>query len=348
MIFIIIFLSTVLAFWISALCGGGASLVLIPLLNLQLSVAATPSALTLGTFTSSVSRIVAFRFYIRWTVVRYFVPAAIPAVWLGAWLIKYLNPVYLQFFIAIFLLWNVKQLLAPTRSVQAVEKPYPGYVLVIIGALAGFVSGVTGAVGLLFNRFYLKYGLSKEEIVATRAANEIILHAIKIVLYTGMGLFTREALSAGVLVAIGAILSAYSVKFLLPHISEVLFRKVGYGAMVVSGAILLTSSFSTILSQDHLAVNFKPISNSLETQFAWRNSHYSLELELDEGLQIEHEIPFNDLPESIRSQALAYAAGADEVICEKVYAWNGHTYEVYVKTGKDVKKREFKGVNAEF
>jgi uncharacterized membrane protein YfcA len=41
------------------------------------------------------------------------------------------------------------------------EKASPKYVLAIIGFLAGFVSGITGAVGLLFNRFYLKFGLKR-------------------------------------------------------------------------------------------------------------------------------------------------------------------------------------------
>ena len=53
--------------------------------------------------------------------------------------------------------------------------------LMIIGFLAGALSGLTGAVGLLFNKFYLRHGLTKDQIIATRAANEITLHLIKII-----------------------------------------------------------------------------------------------------------------------------------------------------------------------
>lgn len=44
-----------------------------------------------------------------------------------------------------------------------------------IGFLAGFLSGLTGAVGLVFNKFYSHYGLSRDQVIATRAANELLL-----------------------------------------------------------------------------------------------------------------------------------------------------------------------------
>ena len=122
--------------------------------------------------------------------------------------------------------------------------------MAIIGFLAGFVSGITGAIGLLFNRFYLKYGLTKEEIIATRAANEIILHLIKLVIYIILGLYSKNALLLGLTIAVASVVSAYTVKYILPFMSDFLFRKIGYGAMVISGIVLLTSSSEKIINQD--------------------------------------------------------------------------------------------------
>ena len=91
----LLFLGAILAFWISAICGGGASLILIPVLNLLLPTSVVPFSLTIGTFTSSASRIAVFKKFINWKIFFWFVPFSIPAVLLGAYLIKFVNPVYL-------------------------------------------------------------------------------------------------------------------------------------------------------------------------------------------------------------------------------------------------------------
>jgi len=68
---------------------------------------------------------------------------------------------YLQFFVALFLVTNVTELFRSKNKTDKEEKPYPKYVLALVGFFAGFVSGITGTIGLLFNRFYLRYGLTK-------------------------------------------------------------------------------------------------------------------------------------------------------------------------------------------
>lgn len=91
MILLIIFLCSTLAFALSAICGGGASMMLIPVLGRYLSFRQVPAALSIGTFTSSATRLWVFRKYINWKIVAYFVPPALPAVWLGAWLLKFVR-----------------------------------------------------------------------------------------------------------------------------------------------------------------------------------------------------------------------------------------------------------------
>lgn len=96
--------------------------------------------------------------------------------------------------------------------------------LPLIGMAAGFVSGLTGAVGLLFNRFYLHYGMSKEQIIATRAANELLLHIIKPGLYISFGVLSKRTIIIGCIIAVAAIFSSFSTKWLIAKLSETLFR----------------------------------------------------------------------------------------------------------------------------
>ncbi|WKS96020.1 sulfite exporter TauE/SafE family protein [Riemerella columbina] len=339
---IVLLASTVVAFWLSAICGGGASLILIPVLNWLLPSSVVPFSLTIGTFTSSASRIAVFKKHISWKIFFWFVPFSIPAVLLGAYFIKFVNPVYLQLIVAIFLIANVPQLFISRKEQKKEERPYPQWVLGLVGFMAGFVSGITGAIGLLFNRFYLKYGLSKEQIVATRAANEICLHLIKLVIYIALGLFSKMAILLGLIIALGAVISSYTVKFILPHLSEFLFRKIGYGAMVLSGVMLLVSTSQKIIEQDQIKVHNSGIAGESEISIQWRKSNFVLEFALDDGLEVERPISAEELPENLYIKYEILRPQYDRIELEKVYRLGEEpSFEFYLYKNSTLKKLEF-------
>lgn len=331
---VILLIGTVFAFWLSAICGGGASLIIIPILNWMLPTSVVPFSLTIGTFASSASRIAVFKKHINWTIFLWFVPFSIPAVLLGAYLIKYINPLYLQIIVGLFLVANLPQLFLKKKEIEAEEKAYPKYVLAIVGFFAGFVSGITGAIGLLFNKFYLRYGLKKEEIVATRAANEIFLHFIKLIIYIILGLFSKEAIYLGLAIAVGAIISSYSVKYILPLISEFWFRKIGYGAMVISGCTLLVATSNKIIAKDHVSISSINNTNETETKVNWRNSSFILEFAIDDGLEVERPISYEELPKKLQERYQQLDKIYIKVDVEKVYKINGSSYEFYVHERK--------------
>ncbi|AZA83654.1 sulfite exporter TauE/SafE family protein [Chryseobacterium lactis] len=327
---VLLFAGTILAFWISAICGGGASLILIPILNLLLPTSLVPFSLTIGTFTSSASRIAVFKKHVNWKIFLWFVPFSIPAVLLGAYLIKYVNPNYLQLLVAFFLIANLPQLFASKNKKEESEKPYPKSALALIGFLAGFISGITGAVGLLFNRFYLKFGLKKEEIVATRAANEVFLHLIKLIIYISLGLYSNTALWMGIAIAVGAIVSSYTVKYILPHLSENMFKKIGYAAMVVSGITLFTSTSGKIVQQDQIVVNRSSTKNKSVYTMSWKNTRLVVEYKASKGLEIEKTVQPDELSGNLKQKYDQLMEHYDDVQIEKVYAFGKETiHEFY-------------------
>jgi uncharacterized protein len=327
---ILLFLGTIIAFWISAICGGGASLILIPILNLIMPSYVVPFSLTIGTFTSSVSRIVVFKRHIKWQIFFGFVPFSIPSVLLGAWLIKYVNPNYLQLIVAFFLLLNLPELFKSKKKESENQKPYPKYLLIIIGFCAGFVSGITGAIGLLFNRFYLRFGLKKEEIVATRAANEIFLHFIKLIIYILIGLYSNTALWLGLTIAVATIISSYTVKYILPYLSEFLFKKIGYGAMVLSGIILLMGTSDKIIHDDKISFTTNHRSNESESIISWRNTDFVIEFAFDDGFEIERPINYSELPDRLKEKHDDLKIRYDKIYLEKVFTFSKEpVYEFY-------------------
>ncbi|HEY9004609.1 MAG TPA: sulfite exporter TauE/SafE family protein [Ohtaekwangia sp.] len=338
---IVLFLCAFVAFCLSAVCGGGAGLLMMPVLGAVLPVTQVPAALSMGTVSSSASRIVVFRNRIRWDIVRWFVPTAIPAVFIGAWLLRFANPLYLEIIMGIFLAGNLPLLFKKKKNAEAVQKSSTSSLLVI-GFLAGFLSGLTGAVGLLFNRFYLRHGLGKEEIVATRAANEMILHVIKVVLYASFGLMTGKVLVLGIIVALGGLISSWFMKWGLTWISENIFRKAGYASMVLSGIVMLSQSGSQILSQNNVNLSFSPIAGGIESQLQWQQANISIELEYDGGFEYEQEIPLSDLSSDQQQYIASQQGNANHVRIEEVFSINSHSYEAYYfNDDKLIKKIDF-------
>jgi uncharacterized membrane protein YfcA len=339
---ILLFLGTIIAFWISAICGGGASLILIPILNLLLPSSVVPFSLTIGTFTSSVSRISVFKKHIKWSIFFWFVPFSIPAVLLGAYLIKYVNPNYLQLIVAFFLIANLPELLKNKKRQQENQKPYSKFLLAVVGFFAGFISGITGAIGLLFNRFYLRFGLTKEEIVATRAANEVFLHLIKLIIYISLGLYSSTALWLGVTIAISTIISSYTVKYILPYLSEFLFKKIGYGAMVLSGILLLIGTSDKIIHQDNISLSTIQKTSETESIISWRNTDFIIEFAFNDGFEVEKPIKPSELPNIHKEQYNNLKGQYDHIYIEKVFSFNSKpTYEFYCyKNNQIIKKLE--------
>jgi uncharacterized membrane protein YfcA len=327
-ILILIFICSFLAFSLSAVCGGGAGLLLLPALGLYLPIGQVPPALSIGTLSSSASRIIIFFRSIRWAIVKWFVPTAVPAVFLGVWLLHFVNPLYLEIAMGIFLISNLS-LLFSRKGSAAASGQESHRLLLIIGFLAGFLSGLTGAVGLLFNRFYLRYGLSKDEIVATRAANELILHIIKLCLYFSFGLLTGKVIGIGCTIAIAGFLSTWFMKWGLKKISEGFFRRVGYASMVISGASMLSQSGNKLFSQNNGYLSFMPITKGIESKVQWQQASFAVEFEYDEGLEYEQQIPFSELPADRQNIVITKKAKADKVIVEEVFGFNSHSYEAY-------------------
>lgn len=326
---ILLFICSFFAFSLSAVCGGGASFILIPALSWVLPGAQIPAALSIGTASSSISRIIIFFKNIRWDIVLWFVPPAIPAVWLGSWLLTSLNPFYLELLLGLFLFSNLTLIFKSGTALQKKTTVSKGYLL-LIGVAAGFISGLTGAVGLLFNRFYLRYGLSKEEIVATRAANELLLHFLKLCLYASFGLLTAKVLSFGLLIAVAAILSSWIVKRILPLISEHIFQRVGYSAMVISGIFMVSNASVNLINQNKGDISYVADAKGSETKMQWAKSTIEVEFEYTKGFELEYPVLLTDIPLEKQNKVNKLSEGADKVLLEEVYGINKHFYEAYV------------------
>lgn len=291
---VLLFAVALLAFSLSTVSGGGAGLLVMPVLGTLLAPEQIPAALSLGTAVSSATRIATFFRAINWRVVCYFVPASLPGAWLGVWMLSLMQPMYLDLLLGLFLLGNLPLLLRrkkPAPESASAPPPVSMRLLPGIGFLAGFISGFTGAVGLLFNAFYHRLGLRKEAIIATRAANDILLHLTKIGLYAAYGLLNQQVLLAGAVVALAGITATLLVRFWLHLVNEEVFRSIGHAAACAAGLAMLVMAGQQVIRHDHVRTMLNATHSTVSASMGWRTHVYSVALEHNNELELKYTHP---------------------------------------------------------
>lgn len=107
------------------------------------------------------------------------------------------------------------------------------------GFLKAYVSGLVGTTGPVLNPFYLRYGLVKEKMLATKAAHMTIIHLVKIFAYGALAVMSQQYIVAGLAIGLAAIPANLVGKYLLSRMSPQQFRQVVLAFMLIGGAWML-------------------------------------------------------------------------------------------------------------
>jgi uncharacterized protein len=107
------------------------------------------------------------------------------------------------------------------------------------GFLKAYVSGLVGTTGPVLNPFYLRYGLVKEKMLATKATHMTIIHLFKIITYSAFAALSKEQIIAGLAIGLAAIPANLIGKALLKRMSPHQFRQVVLAFMAVGGIWML-------------------------------------------------------------------------------------------------------------
>ncbi len=107
------------------------------------------------------------------------------------------------------------------------------------GFLKAYVSGLVGTTGPVLNPFYLRYGLVKEKMLATKAAHMTIIHLVKIFTYGALAAMSKEQIVAGLAIGLAAIPANLVGKYILSRMSHQQFRQVVLAFMAIGGSWML-------------------------------------------------------------------------------------------------------------
>lgn len=229
-------LASFLSWFTSTLAAAGSPLLLIPLVNLLLGSSAVAPVITIGMLLGNSQRIFLFWSDINWKITLWYLPGAILGAILGAYLFTQMNIEWLQLVIGLFLILSVVGF--------GLKKPESNFRIATwyflpAGFLYSFISGLIGSSGPLLNPLYLKYGLVKEEMIATKAANVVVIHLVKIVIYLAFGAMTPQYLGYGLAIGLAAAPGNLLGRYVLSTMSNQHFRQIALATMAITGILML-------------------------------------------------------------------------------------------------------------
>lgn len=246
MIIFVLTLASSIAWFISSLIGGGSPLILIPLISLLISTSAIPPVITTGMLFGNAQRVGLYWQHIEWRLVAWCLPGASVGAVLGAFVVSRTRIEWLSLLLAGFLLASVFGLLNSQRS-QSPNFNVQAWYFLPVGFGDAFCSGLIGSTGPVLQPLYLGYGLTKEQVLATKSFNVLGIHIIKLVAYSLFGVMSWPYFGYGLVIGLAALPGNYLGQQVLKQMSEQQFRQLVITFIGCSALFMLWQQRSVLL-----------------------------------------------------------------------------------------------------
>lgn len=164
---------------ITSLTGlGGGTLILAGLLLIYPAEIAIPLH-SFTQFSANALRTGLFFRTVNWRVVAAYGSLMLPATWAAAKIFDLINPSILKIMVGIFILVSI----IPFKFRPKGEPETKTFVL--LGAISGFLGVFVGAIGPAVVPFFNRLKLSRDGILSTKSAGQMVLQFTKIIAFTG-------------------------------------------------------------------------------------------------------------------------------------------------------------------
>jgi len=236
MTILLLVLSSLIAWFISSLAGGGSPFIIIPMVNFLLEPQAVPPVVTTGMLLGNFQRTWQFWQDIDWQLTWWYLPGAILGAILGSFIFTQTQLQWLQVLLGLFLVSSVFSFGFGKRE-QSFQ--VHGWFFLPAGFVYAFLSGLIGSIGPVLNPFYLNYGLVKEKMIATKSAHVLVVHVAKMLTYAALGVLTMPYLGYGLVIGIAAVPGNWLAQLALQKISDEQFRQFVIALVTISGLLIL-------------------------------------------------------------------------------------------------------------
>lgn len=164
---------------VTSLTGlGGGTLILAGLLLIYPPEISIPLH-SFTQFSANALRTGLFLRRVNWKVVFAYGALMLPAAWIAAKIFEYLNPNVLKIIVGMFILASI----VPWKFLPKEEPKLSTFA--ILGALSGFMGVFVGAIGPAVVPFFNRLKLSRDGILSTKSAGQMLLQLSKIIAFSG-------------------------------------------------------------------------------------------------------------------------------------------------------------------
>jgi uncharacterized membrane protein YfcA len=226
--------------------GSGLSLIAVPLI--ALTVPASQAAAIMLPILCAMDLAALWAYRGQWSRpnMRVMVPGGVAGVILGALTFRYVSDAGLKLLLGIVAIGFLAQrwLSASSRPKATVPSAGQGY---FWSAMAGYTSTLAHAGGPPISIYLLPQLMDKALLVGTTVVFFTIINYLKVIPYTLLGLFDSQNLATSASLAPLGLLGIYCGVWLREIIPEVLFYRICYAFLFVTGAKLLYDGGSKFL-----------------------------------------------------------------------------------------------------
>ncbi len=220
---------------VSGIVGTGATIILLPVLVFAFGPREAVPIMAVVALMSNFAKITSWWKEIDWRACAAYAVGGIPAAALGARTLLILPEKVVDVALGLFFLAMI-----PGRRWLVARNLIIGpWLLVLAGAVIGFLTGIVVSTGPLSVPVFTAYGLVKGAFIATEAASSLALYISKAITFRSFGALPTDILLKGLIAGSSVMAGTYTARLIVERLSVAVFQHLLEAVMLASGLALI-------------------------------------------------------------------------------------------------------------
>ena len=239
MTYLIILTVGLIAGTLSGIVGFGSSIMLMPVLVITFGPREAVPIMAVAAIMANLSRVAVWWRVIDWRAVGVYALTGIPASALGARTLLVLPPRLVEVVLAVFFIGMI-----PMRRWLATRNfRLRLWLLAVVGAVIGFLTGIVVSTGPINTPFFLAYGLIKGAFLGTEAMASLAVYISKSLVFRSYGALPLTAIAQGLIIGCSLTVGSFIAKRFVLSLEPEKFRLLMDALLLVSGLTMLWTAF---------------------------------------------------------------------------------------------------------
>ncbi len=235
MIYLFVMAVGLVAGTLSGIVGTGSSIMLLPVLAYAFGPKQAVPIMAIAAIMANASRIMAWWREVDWRACVVYSVTGIPAASLGARTLLELPPRMIDITIGVFFIAMI-----PTRRwFAAHDLKLPLWSMAIVGAVAGYLTGIVASTGPITVPIFLSYGLVKGALLGTEAAGSLAIYLSKAITFQRFNALPLDIMAKGLIAGSSLFSGAFIAKRFVLRLPPDTFRLLMDALMLAAGLSML-------------------------------------------------------------------------------------------------------------